>query len=93
MPVVFIIKLDLGVCISLTQLYDGRDMCRIYYMKKNYMFRPFTLAIIRLKNEKLGKQLYSTYVDCIQWVGGKRLSGCEISQPLHPLPPHCTQPI
>ena len=37
------------------------------------MFRPFTLAVFRLRNEKkkLGKQLYSTYVGCTQW-GGKR---------------------
>jgi len=47
-----IIKLDWGVCTSLTQLYDGRDMYRIYYIKNDYMFRPFTLAIIRLRNEK-----------------------------------------
>jgi hypothetical protein len=46
------IMLDWGVCTSLTQLYDGRDMYRIYYIKNNYMFRPFTLAIIRLRNEK-----------------------------------------
>jgi len=46
------IKLDWGVCTSLTQLHDGRDVYRIYYIKKNYMFRPFTLAIIRLRNEK-----------------------------------------
>jgi len=45
-------KLDCGVCTSLTQLYDGRDMFRIYYIKNNYMFRPFTLDIIRLRNEK-----------------------------------------
>jgi len=70
-PVVFIIKLDWIVCICLTQLYDGRDMNRIYYIKNNYMFRHFTLAICRLRNEKLSKQLHSTYVGCIQW-GGKR---------------------
>jgi hypothetical protein len=34
-PIVFIIKLDWGVCTSLTQLYDGRDMYRIYYIKNN----------------------------------------------------------
>jgi len=64
-------KLDWSVCICLTQLYDSRDMCRIYYIKNNYMFRHFTLAIFRLRNEKnLSKQLYSAYVGCIQW-GGK----------------------
>ena len=51
-PVVFIIKLDWSVCTSLTQLYDGRDMYRIYYIKNNYIFRSFTLAIIGLRNEK-----------------------------------------
>ena len=31
------------------------------------MFRNFTLAIFRLRNKiKLSKQLYSTYVACIQ---------------------------
>jgi len=50
-PVVFIIKLDWGVCACLTQLYDGRDMYRIYYIKNNYMFRSLTLANIRLRNE------------------------------------------
>jgi len=29
------------------------------------MLRHFTLAIFRLRNEKLSKQLYSTYVGCI----------------------------
>jgi len=51
-PIVFIIKLDWSVCICLKQLYDGRDMYRIYYIKNNYMFRPLTLAIFRLRNEK-----------------------------------------
>jgi len=48
----------------LTQLVDGRDRYRIYYIKNN-MFRPFTLTIIRLRNEKLSKQLYSSYVGCV----------------------------
>jgi len=34
------------------------------------MFRHFTLAIFRLRNEKkLSKQLFLTYVGCIQWGG------------------------
>jgi hypothetical protein len=37
--------------LSNTTLFDGRDMCRIYYIK-NYIFRPFTMAIFRLRNEK-----------------------------------------
>jgi len=53
------------------------EICIIYYIKNNYMFRPFSLAIFRLINEKLSKQLYSTCVGCIQW-GGKRWSGYEI---------------
>ena len=45
-------KLDWSVCTCLTQLYVGREMYRIYYIKNNYMFRHFTLAIFRLRNEK-----------------------------------------
>ena len=41
------------------------------------MFRHFTLAIFMLRNEKLSKQLYSTYVGCIEW-GGKGCGGYEI---------------
>jgi len=44
-------------------------MYRIYYIQNNYMFRHFTFAIFRLRNEKLSKQLYATYVGCIQWGG------------------------
>jgi len=59
------------MCLSNTALFDGRDMYRIYYIE-NYMFRHLTMAIFKLRNEKkLSKQLYSTYVDCIQW-GDKR---------------------
>jgi hypothetical protein len=32
-PIVFIIKLDWGVCTCLTHLYDGRVIYRIYYIK------------------------------------------------------------
>ena len=53
-----------GICTSLTQLYDGRDVYRIYYVKNNYMFRPFTLAIIRLRNKK---GLVSSYTR-VMWV-------------------------
>ena len=63
-PVVFIIKLDWSVCTSLTQLYDGRDMYIIYYIKNKYMFRHFSLAIIRLINEK---NLVSSYTRLV-WV-------------------------
>jgi len=45
-------KLDWSVCICLTQLHSGRDMYRIYYIKNNFMFRHFTMAIFRLRNEK-----------------------------------------
>jgi len=49
--VVFIIKLDCSVCTCLTQLYYGRDVYIIYYIK-NYMFQHFTLAIFSLRNVK-----------------------------------------
>jgi len=38
-PIVFVNKLDWSVCTCLTQLYDGGDMYRIYYIKNNYTFR------------------------------------------------------
>ena len=41
------------------------------------MFRHFSLAIFRLINEKLSKQLRLTYVGCIQQ-GGNVWSGNEI---------------
>ena len=41
-------KLNWSVYTCLTQLYDGRDMYIIYYIKNNYVFRPFSLAIFRL---------------------------------------------
>ena len=76
-PAVFINRLQC-MYLSNTTLFDGRDMYRIYYIKNNYMFRHFTLAIIRLRNEKkISKQLYSTCVYCIQW-GGKWWGGYEI---------------
>jgi len=53
------------------------EICIIYYIKNNYMFRPFSLAIFRLINEKLSTQLHLTCVGCKQW-GGKRWSGYEI---------------
>ena len=61
----YIIKLDWSVCTCLTQLYDGRYMFSIYYIKNNYMFRYFTLAIFRLRNEK--KNLVSSYTR-VMWV-------------------------
>ena len=63
-PVVFIILLDWSVHTCLKQLYDGRDMCRVYHIKNNYMFRPFSLAIVRLRNEK---NLVSSYTR-VMWV-------------------------
>jgi len=38
--------------LSNTTLFDGRDMYRIYYIENNYMFKPLTMAIFRLRNEK-----------------------------------------
>jgi len=57
-------ELDWSVYTCLTQLYDGRDMYIIYYIKKNYMFRPFSLAIFRLINEivLLDKYIHSNLV-------------------------------
>jgi len=57
--------------LSNTTLFDGRDMYIVYYIENSYMFRNFTLAIFRLRNEKkkLIKQLYSTYAGFIQWSG------------------------
>jgi len=48
----------------LTELYDGRDMYRVYYIKNNYMFRHFSLAIFRLINKK---NLVSSYTR-LMWV-------------------------
>jgi len=45
-------KLDWSVYTCLTQLYGGRDMYIMYYIKSNYMFRHLTLAIFRLRNKK-----------------------------------------
>jgi len=57
------------------------EICIIYYIKNNYMFRHFSLAIFRLINEKLSKQLHLNCVGCIQW-GGERWIGYEISHVL-----------
>jgi len=46
----------------LTQLYDGRDMYRIYYITNNYMFRHLTMAIFRLRNEKVLVSSYTRLV-------------------------------
>ena len=63
-PVVFIIKRDWSVCICLTQLYNDRNMYRIYYIKNNYVFRRFTLAIFMLRIER---NLVSSYTR-LMWV-------------------------
>ena len=57
-------ELDWSLWICLTQLFDDRDMYRIYYIKNNYMFRHFTLAIVRLRNER---NLVSSYTR-LMWV-------------------------
>jgi len=81
-------ELDWSVCTCLTQLYDGRYMYRIYYIKNNYMFRHFTLVIFRLRNKKLMWVVYSgevrgevgtrslmCYVGWVVWVqGGSAIS-------------------
>ena len=50
-------ELDWNVYTCLTQLYDGRDMYIIYYIKNNYMFRHFSLAIFRLINKKIDRHM------------------------------------
>ena len=39
--------------LSNTTLFDGRDMCRLYYIKYNYMFRHLIMAIFRLRMKNL----------------------------------------
>ena len=63
-PVVIVNKLHCGLCTCLTQFYDGRYMYIIYYIKNNYIFRHFSLAIFRLINEK---NLVSSYTRLV-WV-------------------------
>ena len=58
------VRLGWNVYTGLTQLYDGRDMYRIYYIENNYMFRHFSLAIFTLINEK---NLVSSYTRLV-WV-------------------------
>ena len=36
-----------------TALFDCRHMCRIYYIKYNYMFRHLMMAIFRLRVKNL----------------------------------------
>jgi hypothetical protein len=69
--------LELG-CIYYLKHLSGGKIYNIYYIDNNYMFRHLSLAIFRLINEKLSKQLYSNCVYCIQ-CGGKSWSGYEIS--------------
>ena len=54
-------KLDWSVCNCLTQLYIGRDMYRIYYIK-NYMFRHFSLAIFRFRKHVINSIHISTII-------------------------------
>ena len=37
------------MCVSNTTVFDGTDMYRIYYIKNNYMFWHFTLAIFTFR--------------------------------------------
>ena len=57
------------------------EICIIYYIKDNYMFRLLSLAIFSLMNKKLSKQLHLTCVGCRHW-GGKMWSVYEISHVL-----------
>jgi len=56
----------------LTQLYYGRDIYRIYYIKNSYMFRHFSLAIFRLTNEKI---LVSSYTRLVCVVYSEEVRG------------------
>ena len=49
-------------------------MHRIYYIKNNCMFRPFTLAIFKLRNEK---KLVSSYTR-LTWVVYRGEVRCEV---------------
>jgi hypothetical protein len=51
----------------LTQLYDGIDMYRIYYIENSYVFRPLHWPSSGWEMKKLSKQLYWTYMCCVQW--------------------------
>ena len=61
-------KLDWSVRICLRQIYGGRDMYRIYYIKINYMFRHFTLAIFRLRNIKELSNSFTTVTELANYV-------------------------
>jgi len=68
------------------------EICIIYYIKINYIFRPFSLAIFRLVIEtKLNKQLHLTCVGCIQW-GGK-MWACFVNKITLPTREHERPPI
>ena len=54
----------------LTQLYDVRDIYRIYYAKNSACLGSLHLPSSDWEMKNLSKQLYSIYVRCIQW-GGK----------------------
>ena len=58
--------IDWRVYNCLTQLYGIRDRYIIYYIKTSYMFRPLSLAVFSLINEKLSNQVHSTCVGCIK---------------------------
>ena len=64
--------------LSNTNLFDGRDISIFVYIYIYNLLHKDQLHVSALDNghlqveiEKLIKQLYSTYVGCIQW-GGKR---------------------
>jgi len=45
-------KLDWNVYTCLKQLYDGRNMYIIYYLKNSCMFRHFSFINLKMANEK-----------------------------------------
>jgi len=64
--------------LSNTTLFSSRDIYSIYYIRYNYMFWRLYSAHLQVVHEILSKQLYETYIGCIQW-GGRSRGGHEIS--------------
>jgi len=57
--------------LSNTTLFDGRDICRIYYIKHNYMLRLLTMVIFRLYM----KYLVSSYTRLMWAVYSEEVTG------------------
>jgi hypothetical protein len=80
-PFVFKNKLEWSVCPCLTQLYWWEIyIYRIYYMKINYMFRPLTMAIFRLRMKNLvssyTRHMWAVYSGEVRGEVGTRFRMC-----------------